>query len=206
MLFFFSYGNYNTSCAPEPRRRLFTDTECAGTSTTSTANSVQLGTSLNGDRSQRSRHQQPAARPGGELPSPGDRLLYNVYSDGENPNIPASAPAALNAVSEDGFLCKPATATDIDPNTGATYRSEIDAAITSQGFFPLPNLQVEDGQGDTSIAAYNSTKAGIPNPAWTDGLSASKYNAANETGSPSELRGGQRRHRQLGGQWYLQQR
>jgi hypothetical protein len=182
VLFFFSYGNYNTSCAPNASE-LSTDTKCAGTSTTTTANSVQLGTSLNGIAlNEADINNQLPGLEGSSFP--GDRLLYNVYADGENPNIPASAPAALNAVSEDGFLCKPATATDIDPNTGATYRSEIDAAITAEGFFPLPNLQVEDGQGDTSIAAYNSTKAGIPNPAWTDGLSASKYNAANETGSP----------------------
>ena len=49
---------------------------------------------------------------------------------------------------------------------------------------PLPQLQVEDGQGDTSVAGYNSTATGINAPAWTDGLKGSKYNAANETGSP----------------------
>ena len=46
----------------------------------------------------------------------GDRLVYNVYSDGSNPNIPPSAAAAENIVSEDGFLCKPSTKEDIDPN------------------------------------------------------------------------------------------
>ena len=112
-----------------------------------------------------------------------DRQLYNVYSDGSNPNLPVSTPATLNVLSEDGFLCKPATTTDVDPNTGLTYRAEIDTAITSEGFFPLPNLQVEDGQGDT-LGGYNTTKSGIPHPAWSDGLSASKYNAANETASP----------------------
>jgi hypothetical protein len=182
VLFFFSYGNFNKNCLPNASE-LSTATGCAGTSTTSTANSVQLGTTLNGiNLNQADINNQLPGLEGSAFP--GDRLLYNVYADGENPNIPASAPAALNAVSEDGFLCKPATATDIDPNTGETYRSEIDAVITGEGFFPLPNLQVEDGQGDTSIAAYNSTEAGIPNPAWHDGLSASKYNAANETGSP----------------------
>jgi hypothetical protein len=182
VMFFFSYGLFNKVCTPNSSESS-TATLCAGTSTGSTANAVQLGTEWNGiTLSQTTINDQLPGLEGAAFP--GDRLLYNVYSDGSNPNIPASAPAALNIVSEDGFICKPATATDIDPNTGATYRSEIDAAITGAGFFPLPNLQVEDGQGDTSVAGYNSTATGIPNPAWNDGLSASKYNAANETGSP----------------------
>ena len=150
-----------------------------------TANSVQLGTTLNGIALNADRASTPSCLAWRAAAFPGDRLLYNVYADGDEPEHPGQRRRPpLNAVSEDGFLCKPATATDIDPNTGVTYRSEIDAVITGQGFFPLPNLQVEDGQGDTAIAAYNSTEAGIPNPAWNDGLSASKYNAANETGSP----------------------
>ena len=121
----------------------------------------------------------------------GDRLVYNVYSNGSNPNIPQSAPAAENIVSEDGFLCKPSTKEDIDPNSGSTYQSEIDAAIVAQGFYPLPHLQVEDGQGDSGNTnpGYDTTASGIPHPAWnytgdTGGLKASNYNAANETGSP----------------------
>ena len=115
-------------------------------------------------------------------PFPGDTFLYNVYSNGSNSDIPAAPPAALNAASEDGFLCKPSTATDVDPNTGATYRSEINAAISAQGFFPLP-LMVEDGQSATT-GLYGTTGSGIPHPAWSDGLSASAYNAANEAGDP----------------------
>ena len=105
-----------------------------------------------------------------------------MYSNGSNPDIPASAPAALNVGSEDGFMCKPSTGFDVDPNTGKTYRTEINAAITAQGFFPLP-LQVENGQGATS-GLYGTTGAGIPNPAWSDGLSASAYNANKEAASP----------------------
>ena len=55
--------------------------------------------------------------------------------------------------------------------------------ITNEGFTPLPNLQVEDGQGD-STGQYNGTKAGIPNPAWTDGLQGSKYQASVEEAAP----------------------
>ena len=182
VLYFYSYGDFNKVCTPNASE-LSTNALCAGTSTTTTANALQLGTELNGiTLSQTTINNQLPDLEGQSFP--GDRLLYNVYSDGENPNIPVSSPATLNAISEDGFMCKPATATDIDPNTGATYRSEIDAAITANGFFPLPNLQVEDGQGDTGTSAYNSTEAGIPNPAWSDGLSASKYSANKETVSP----------------------
>jgi len=183
VIFFYSYGNFNKTCAPNTSE-LSTSVTCAGTSTNATVpNAVQLGTAINGiTLSKASINDQ---LPGLESNAfPGDRLLYNVYADGENPNLPVSSPATLNALSEDGFLCKPATATDIDPNTGATYRSEIDASIEAEGFFPLPNLQVEDGQSDTNVPGYNSTATGIPHPAWNDGLSASKYNAANETGSP----------------------
>jgi hypothetical protein len=114
---------------------------------------------------------------------PGDRLLYNVYADGENPQILASSDAALNAVSEDGFLCKPATNTDLDPNTGSTYHSEISAIITAQGFFPLP-LMIEDGQGST-VYPYSTTAGGITTPAWNElGATASPYLNTNEAAAP----------------------
>lgn len=116
---------------------------------------------------------------------PGDRLLYNVYSDGSNTNIGVTSDPALNVVSEDGFLCKPSTSTDIDPNTGDTYRSEIDSVITSQGFYPLP-LGVETGSytapsPDSATASYGGNP--IPTPAWNE-LGGSAYNSSNETGSP----------------------
>lgn len=70
---------------------------------------------------------------------PVTRYLYTVYSNGENPNIPVATQATLNFASEDGFLCKTQTNTQIDPLTGLTYRSEIDTAITSNGFYTLPS-------------------------------------------------------------------
>jgi hypothetical protein len=88
----------------------------------------------------------------------------------------------LNFASEDGFLCKPGTATEIDPNTGLTFRSEIDTNLVDNGFLPLPALQVEDGQGDTS-GGYNTTKSGIPHPAYTE-LHNSAYDSAKETSAP----------------------
>jgi hypothetical protein len=168
-IYFFSYGRYQTECGPNPAF-------CSGATTSKIAlgeiNSVKPSTKT-----------ISAQLPGSTgVPFPGDELLYNVYSNGSNPDIPASSPAALNVASEDGFECKPSTSTDVDPNTGATYRTEINAAITAQGFVPLP-LEVENGQGATT-GIYGTTGSGIPNPAWTDGLSASAYNATNEATSP----------------------
>ncbi len=181
VMFFFSYGRYNQLCPNTAG--LSSATSCAGTAKSGdAANQVQLGQSLNGIAlDQADINNQLPGLEGSAFP--GDRLLYNVYSDGSNSEIPVSNPATLNAISEDGFICKPSTATDIDPNTGASYRSEIDTAITNEGFTPLPNLQVEDGQGD-STGQFNTTKAGIPNPAWTDGLQGSKYQASVEEAAP----------------------
>lgn len=68
---------------------------------------------------------------------PATRLLFNVYANGSNANIPATKAAALNFIGEQGFLCRPGTASDVNPGTGATYRSEINAAILSEGFYPI---------------------------------------------------------------------
>ena len=174
-IYFFSFGRFETQCAPDPSL-------CSGAST----NTLKLG-EVGGIK--------PSAKTiEAQLPGstgtmyPGDFLLYNVYSNGSNASIPATAPAALNAASEDGFLCKPSTSTDVDPNTGATYRSEINSTISAQGFFPLP-LEVENGQGATT-GLYGTTGDGIPNPAWSDGLSASAYNATKEAGSPWDFPAG----------------
>jgi hypothetical protein len=169
-IYFFSFGRFQTECTADPAF-------CSGASNSKVAlgsiNSVKPSTKT-----------ISAQLPGSTtVPFPGDELLYNVYSDGSNPDIPASSPAALNVASEDGFECKPSTSTDVDPNTGSTYRTEIVKAIQAQGFVPLP-LEVENGQGQTS-GIYGTTGAGIPNPAWTaGGLSASAYNATKEATSP----------------------
>ncbi len=181
VMFFESHGRYDQLCPNTAGAATQTlAAACTGTSTTTTPNAVQLGQSLNGVTLNQT--SIDAQLPGQEaLAFKGDRLLYNVYSNGSNTNIPESNAATLNAISEDGFMCKPSTATDIDPNTGATYHSEIDAAITAQGFTPLPRLQVEDGQGDASAGQpgqYTDTASGIPHPGWVE-LGASKYNATN---------------------------
>jgi ABC-type phosphate transport system substrate-binding protein len=105
----------------------------------------------------------------GSYPVPED--LYTVYSDGLDPDIPVSSPATLNFAGETGFLCKPNTTNGlasgkqiVDPVTGKTYRSEIEAAITSQGFFPLDglneNVPFKEGELTTpadSISSFTSS-------------------------------------------------
>ena len=66
---------------------------------------------------------------------PVTRGLYNVYNN-STATVPSSQ-ATLNFIGENGFLCKSSTATDIDPQTGVLYRTEIENAIKANGFFPL---------------------------------------------------------------------
>ena len=66
---------------------------------------------------------------------PVTRGLYNVYNN--STAIVPSSQATLNFTSEYGFLCKAGTKTDIDPSTGVGFRTDIENAITAQGFFPL---------------------------------------------------------------------
>jgi len=98
---------------------------------------------------------------------PVPEFLYTVYSNGTNSNIPVSTPATINFASEAGFLCKPnttnglATGTQItDPVTGLTYRSEIESAISAQGFFPLDGLAenkpFDEGNIDTPANSISS--------------------------------------------------
>jgi hypothetical protein len=72
---------------------------------------------------------------------PGDfpviRYLSNVYNNTSTGTNGIATQPTLNLVSEYGFLCKPGTLADIDPLTGASYRSEIEADIDAQGFFPI---------------------------------------------------------------------
>ena len=81
------------------------------------------------------------------------RYLSNVYNNSSATGAAgtAAAPAiqpALNFMSEYGFLCKPGTATDIDPYTGLNYRYEIETTILRNGFFPI-----DTGYSSTTHAA-----------------------------------------------------
>ena len=102
-IFFFSYGRFETVCAPNP-------TFCSGASTSK----VALG-EINGVKP--SAKTIEAQLPGLDRGSvPGRHAASTTCTrTGRTRDIPAAPPAALNAASEDGFLCKPSTSTDVDP-------------------------------------------------------------------------------------------
>ncbi len=90
--------------------------------------------------------------------------------------------AALNFIGEDGFLCKSQTVGDIDPLTGVSYRTEIESAITANGFFPLDTAPVHttSGTGPFSQGALTTTVGfgGDPNFDFVD----PSYTSANPSG------------------------
>ena len=127
-IFYYSYGEWTTQCAAHACGAVHLPT---GT----TAALGKLGGSVT-----------PTSYVDGLAPSEKTVLegtyalplyLYNVYSNGSNPNIPVATPATLNFASELGFICKPSNATTTDPNTQTTYETEIQAAFKANGYFGL---------------------------------------------------------------------
>jgi hypothetical protein len=94
---------------------------------------------------------------------PGDfpviRYLSNVYNNTATGTNGIATQPTLNLVSEYGFLCKPATNTDIDPLTGVSYRSEIETTIAANGFFPI-----DTHIGTTFSEGSLTTRASITDP------------------------------------------
>ena len=81
---------------------------------------------------------------------PDPRILFNAYPNSTAPN-PANG-ATLNFIGSSGFLCRPDMATEIDPNSGITYRTEIENAIEANyGFFPLDTNPTTDSFTTPSI-------------------------------------------------------
>jgi len=98
------------------------------------------------------------------------RPVMNVYSNGTNANIPAARPAALAYVSETGFVCSPRTLDQENPQTGNSYRADLNAAITASGFFPISGgmtsgvvnfSPLAEGASATSTGAGNGSAAVI---------------------------------------------
>jgi hypothetical protein len=144
-IFFYSAGKYNVQCKVSKN-------DCGGSP-------------LNGDTNAIGSVNSVAPTEVNILDGqfPVDRYLYNIYSNGSNSNIPAATAATLNYVSEVGFMCNPnkgsSTAT-VDPNTGATYLSEIQTTIENAGFYPL--------SGGAATGTVNLTpidEGTVPNPA-----------------------------------------
>jgi ABC-type phosphate transport system substrate-binding protein len=135
-IFFFSAGKFATDCVPE--------TAAAHTATCGSDQSPAGSSFALGSESITTGGTSIAATSSTILNGsfPTDRYLWNVYSDGSNSTIPASSQAALNFMSEWGFICKQDAA--IDSNSGVSYGTEIQNIITSNGFFPLTSGTIDD--------------------------------------------------------------
>ncbi|MGD0392736.1 MAG: IPT/TIG domain-containing protein [Acidimicrobiales bacterium] len=134
-IYFFSYGKFAETCNTNVvttgtgRNLSQTQATCNGQA----ANDITQYGSINGILATQATIQGSGDDSGVTFPDP--RILYNAYPNTVAPN-PAS-PAVLNFIGAGGFLCRADMNTEIDPNTGVTYRSEIESAITNAGFFPL---------------------------------------------------------------------
>ena len=131
-IYFMSFGKYTTTCPSE---------KCAG----ATGDLTTFG-EIDGNTADQSSIQGTGG--GNGVTFPVTRDLYNVYN-----NSTAASPATkvtqatLNFVGEQGFLCKAKTTTQMDTITGVDYRTEIEATITAQGFFPLDVSQSPFAEG-----------------------------------------------------------
>jgi len=159
-IYFMSLGKFTTTCAGKNGKKVV----CAGTPKT---DNVTFG-QINGIAATKATVQGTGGGAGVTFPI--TRGLYNIYNN-SSAVVPASQ-ATLNFVGENGFLCKASTNTEIDPQTGSTYRSEIEAAIVAQGFFPL----------DVSGAPFAEGTVPFPGTIADAGYAASD-NAAGNTGA-----------------------
>ncbi len=124
-IYFFSLGKFTTNCPGKTSKVK----HCTGTP----ANDFVNFGAIDGIVAAQGTVQGTGG--GAGVTFPVTRGLYNMYSN-SSATVPSSQ-AALNFVSEYGFLCKAGTGTDINAYTGNSYRFDIEAAIKAQGFFPL---------------------------------------------------------------------
>ena len=156
-IFFYSLGKFNLQCegvkeqvqyfdkSKAPAVNVKEGTNCGSEAIPST-NTLLFGSKL-GLPEVNGVADNPQNVLGGTTPYPITRFLYNIYSNGSNPNIPEATAATLNYVSEVGFLCKPQTIDGttndvaaneiVDPATGNWYHTEIFDSIISSGFIPV---------------------------------------------------------------------
>jgi hypothetical protein len=168
-IYFFSFGRFTDTCPAAKFKTNAYTAVCAGTPKTDT---TLLGAIINNSGTT-----EPATKAtiqgsggGAGVTFPITRFLYNLYNN-SSATVPSSQ-ATLNFVGENGFLCKSSTTTDIDPQTGISYRTEIEAAITSNGFFPL----------DKSGAPFAEGSVTFPGTI-TDATYAANDNNAGNTGA-----------------------
>ena len=145
-IYFFSYGKFKTTCTGITAGSTTAPItgKCAGaTAYTTVLGNITAGTPVTtqypGEVSSGTNNIQGLG--GGAYASghewPVLRNLYDVYNNSTAPGARQTNQAALNFVSEYGFMCKPGTVGDFDPLTGVSYRTEIESKIKAQGFFPI---------------------------------------------------------------------
>ena len=158
-IYFFSLGKFTTNCHGKNGKKVV----CAGTH----SNDYVTYGAINGISATESTVQGTGG--GAGVTFPVVRGLYNNYNNA-SATVPSNQ-ATLNFVSEKGFLCKASTATDINPYTGNSYRTDIENAIKAQGFFPL------DVSGSPFAQGSVTNPANITDTAFTaiDGDGTSGY-------------------------------
>lgn len=87
----------------------------------------------------------PNATTIGNLKFPYGRYLYNVTCPTGCTGAVQATQATLNYVGETGWICKLATAHAVNPVTGNNYATDIQNAIKSTGFVPLPSGAIGGG-------------------------------------------------------------
>jgi hypothetical protein len=167
-IFYFSYGKFLTDCAPATKKD---KTAACGADKSPKKSAFALGSESISTGGMKIAPSQTTILNGSY---PGDRYLYNVYSNGTNGTIPASSQAALNFLSEYGFICKQDAA--IDSNTGVAYGTEITNAIKANGFFPLGNGTEDASNVDSNASISDPGYAFVDPQSQASGKSSLKGN------------------------------
>ncbi len=165
-LFYFSYGNFHTECQGALA-------EC-GSAHTGKDSKMVLGAEV---VTENGRPVKPDTTTIENGTYPTDRYLYNVYSDGRG-SFPASPQAALNFIGEDGFICQESSDVDSNSTTGATYGSEIQSIIKSNGFLPLPDesdMYPTQGSLTATPEVLTDPEYRFVDPQYADGTSATGH-------------------------------
>jgi hypothetical protein len=159
-IYFMSLGKFTTTCAGKAGKNVV----CAGTR----AKSYTTFGQINGITANKGTVQGSGG--GAGVTFPVTRGIYNIYNN-STATVPVTQ-ATLNAIGENGFLCKSSTASEVDTQTGVLYRTEIENVITANGFFPL----------DVSGAPF--AEGSVPAPGTiTDAGYAASDNAPTNTGT-----------------------
>ena len=140
-IYFMSYGKFKYTCTNITAAKTAPLTAITGKCAGATAYTTALGDITSGTPVKTlSPSQSDIQGLGGGAYTAGNkwyvlRNIYDVYANSTATN--PTSQAALNFVSEYGFMCKPGTVGDIDSATGVSYRTEIENTIRTQGFFPI---------------------------------------------------------------------